>query len=330
MWLKTSGTFKTSQEAYPMGTVAQSKFETQPQFSSRRISRPGVGAHASTQRAFLASKPERHYRLATDGRKWRLKAKRRRSLALYLVGFPSFYQSLNTIARRLNETAVGNFHWSRRTVCRTLRDLSRLGLVMPSGYMSMRGTRLRVCRPEALRAECGTPAPANVAHKKVVTAQNNNNRQIDSRHAQKTACRPSVSPTPKPPRPEGTEKPEAKPFEQVALEILDYFTHGFGPCQAIDLSADPETASLLFSWLHTRHTKRHYAPPIQYPKAYYIKAAENFFAQYPCAYSILDGCHTIEEMTAGPGGCRITFCAEHQKWQSAKYPCEHCRRKRAA
>jgi hypothetical protein len=229
-----------------MSTLPQPQPNFQTQSSFRRASRPKVGAHAATQRAFLASRLERHYRLETDGCKWRLKAKRRRALALYVVGFPTFYQSLNTIVRRLNESLVGNFHWSRRTVCRTLGDLSRLGLVTPSGYMSMRGTRLRVCHPEALRRESGTPAPANVAPYKTVTPQNNKNRQIDSPHDRKTSCGPACSQTFKPVRPESLEP------KSPALEILDAFTVKYGV----------EMASALFHWIYNQ------APETQSCSAY--------------------------------------------------------------
>lgn len=318
-----------------MQTVPRQNFRTQTQNSYRRPPRPKVGAHAATQRAFLASRLERHYRLETDGRKWRLKAKRRRALALYLVGFPSFYQSLETIVRRLNESLVGNFHWSRPTVCRTLRDLSRLGLVTPSGYMAMRGTRLRVCHPEALRRESDTPAPANLTpYKTVLKAENNKPRYIDTRVRPKTAEPRAALVTSKPVRPESTAKPEPKPFELAIVEVLDSFTLKYGV----------EMASALMHWIMVRTNRRQIAPRIEHIKAYCFKAAESFYDQHPndvlpdllgdgdCKFPVVSWLiekYDIEQATDGVGLSRIKFCAVHQKWTSRRYPCAWCRREAA-
>jgi hypothetical protein len=301
-----------------MQTVTQQKFEKQSQFSSRRPTRPRVGSRVSSINASWHTQ----YRLPTDGRKWRVNAKRRQAVAKYVNGFPNgFYQSLDTIARKLNETEVGNFRWCRRTVAYTLRDLRRLGVVGRAGYKFKRGGRIRTLHPECLGPRILHSEPVESCTQENITSQNTTTRQTDSPTRPKVAeCGPAFQNSSK-----STAKPERKPPELTALEILDYITHGDLDIAGTGysfLGHDPQTASSLMHYLAERIEKRKVAPPIRYRKAYYLKAIRNFFGQYEdhVANGILSR-YGLEE-----AGYQVHYCEEHQKWETANYPCEHCRK----
>ena len=185
-------------------------------------------------------------------------------VALYIAGFPAFYMAVDTLAKRLDKDKVGGFTWSRRTVCVVLRDLAALGVVTPSGYVSARGTRLRVLHPDVLPAkrESCTPAPRESCTQEVPKSTSELKRYSDTGTAAKNAAG-------QPPCYEfkNQEKPKPKPL--IYLDILNALTRYCG---------GPELAEGLY-WYIDRRIDAAGAQP-RYMR-YWLKAAENLFRQCP-------------------------------------------------
>jgi hypothetical protein len=186
--------------------------------------------------------------------------------------------ALDTLAKRLNETKVGGLSWSRRTVCVVLRDLAKLGVVTPSGYMSARGTRLRVLHPEKLpdKRESCTPAPRESCTQEVPRNLELKGYSDTREAAKNAACEPDA-PSLKRNQEKATTQEKPKPARYTVLDVLNALTRYYGPELAPGLyfhidgriaaarGVDPNSDATAYWPLHVR---------------YWIRAAQNLFAQY--------------------------------------------------
>jgi len=170
--------------------TSESSFNRQPS-QIQFVEFGEIGPELTRKQRILRAEPWQ-YAGDHDGRKWRVRRLLMKELADCLAGFDrsggceNIWASVNTIAKRLG--------WSRRKLFRTWTWLLNTGVGQARGFTpSESPTRFRALRPARLRKlpfpvqarkrrrnrlnrpesgtpgarECGTHAPANVAHNKV-------------------------------------------------------------------------------------------------------------------------------------------------------------------